>query len=105
MSLFLYTVAEEGGKHYSCPDDEQDGSHHHHYLFLPSFLSGVYLEVNLQARDDGHDAGHGIADIDHVQQHGYHEIVGFRQSVRAPAVIHSAAFGERGLAADGKHSR
>lgn len=40
-----------------------------------------------------------------VQQHRYHEVVGFRQSVRAPAVIHSAAFGERGLAADGKCHR
>lgn len=98
-------VAEEGGEHYGSPDDEQDGSHHHHYLFLPAFFSGIYLEVYLQACDDGNNSGHGIADIDHVQQHGYHEVVGFRQTVRPPTVIHTAAFGEGGLAADGKDSR
>ncbi len=102
---FLYTVAEEGGEHDGCSDDEQDGSHHHHYLFLPALFSGVYLEVNLQAGDDGHDSGHRIADIHHIQQHGNHEVMGFRQPVRPPAVIHSAAFGGSGQAADGQDCR
>ena len=51
------------------------------------------------------NAGYGIADIDYIEQYGYHKVVGFRQSVRTPAVIYSAAFSECGLAAGGKYYR
>ena len=98
MSHFFlsYPVAEERREHDGRAYDEQAGTDHHHDFPCDAFLPRVHLDVNLQAGVNGHDGGNGIEQVEDIQHHGYHVVMHECQRVRAPAVVHSAAFGRSG---------
>lgn len=98
MSHFFlsYPVAEERREHDGRADDEQAGPDHHHDLPCDTFLPRVHLDVDLQAGVDGDDGGDCIEQVEHIQHHRHHVVMHECQCVRAPAVVHSAAFGRSG---------
>lgn len=96
VALSLCPVAEESRKHDGCPDDEHAGSDNHHDFTGNAFFPCIHLDVYLQAGIDGSDGCNSIAEVQDREHHRHYKVVHQCQSIRTPAVIHTAAFGGSG---------
>lgn len=88
----LYTVTEKGRENDGGTDNEKARPEERHDGLGDALFPCVHFDINLERGHDGENRGDGVADIQDIQHHRHHVVVHRGKRIRAPTVIHAAAF-------------
>ena len=91
-------ITEEGWHDNHRSYHEEDATCKHQDALGDVALVVVHLDVYLQGRNDNHDGGHGIEDVNRIDHHRSDKGGCLCQAVSTPGIVHSSAFGRSRLA-------